>query len=65
MIGGSFSYGDRLLVFLNISRSDDFKKKSFMARIGVIKLRSILVFNALIFEIVPVNKRTCLLSYLM
>jgi hypothetical protein len=41
VIGGSFSYGERLLVFLKVSRSLDLSRNSFMARTGVMKLRSI------------------------
>lgn len=41
VIGGSFSYGDRLLVLRSPSRSLGFRRKSVIARTGVIKLRSV------------------------
>lgn len=39
-MGGSSSYGLRLLVFGNVSRSEGFKRKSDIALIGVIKFLS-------------------------
>lgn len=39
-MGGSCSYGERRFVFGSVSKSDGFRRKSDIARVGVIKFRS-------------------------